>query len=383
MSQPQLTTQSSQSGVFFLVTTEEQLHTARVVASHLSAGFIINPHAGQAEMLSDDTVVTRPARIRVTPRAIIRARQLVGRAFALAPTLTPILVIGQDLGYVERAVVAAAQARGAPVILMPDGVVASKRVDGGAHHGLEAAARDAIDRVLRIAGLLAGRREEFGSSEPRLVLSWGPGWDSTWRTRCPHAEILNTGSPRADSYASMTRRPAVGNVLVCSQPLLLPHHHEVKPQTEIWYQWLIELFQAGHPRLRIRLHPSERSIQYPLPPELASLGSAPATPFLDDLRWADVVVAPFSSVLVEAAGVGRIPMTAGGADEWGAFADNAFLADPRVPSIDFRSRPTPSYIVEKAESLKALTEGLGSEFLANPGSAAAAAAAAICTLSTE
>lgn len=383
MSQPQPTTQSSQSGVFFVVTTEEQLHTARVVASHLPAAFVIDPHSGRAEMLNQDTMVTRPVKVRVTPKSLVRARQAVGRAFALAPTLAPVLVIGQDLGYLERATVAAAQARGARVILMPDGIIASKRVDGGGNRGLEAVARDAIDWILRSVGLLAGRREAFGSSEPSLVLSWGPGWDSTWRTRCPHAEILNTGSPRADTYASMTQRPAVGNVLVCSQPLLLPHHHEVKPQAEIWYQWLIELFKAGHPRLRIRLHPSERSIRYPLPLELASLGSAPAVPFLDDLRWADIVVAPFSSVLVEAAGTGRIPMTAGGAEEWGAFADNAFLADPRVASVDFQSRPTPSSIVEQANGLTALTESLGSEFLANPGSAAAAAAHAIRTVSTE
>lgn len=195
MSQLQSAAGSSQFEVFFVVTTEEQLHTARVVATHLSAAFVIDPHAGRAEILNHDTVVTRPVKLRVTPKAIARARKSVELAFALAPTMAPVLVIGQDLGYVERATVAAAQARGARLILMPDGIIASKRVDGGGDRGLEAVARDAIDRVLRSVGLLAGRREEFGSSGPCLVLSWGPGWDPTWRARCPHAEILTQGPP--------------------------------------------------------------------------------------------------------------------------------------------------------------------------------------------
>ena len=367
-----------QSAIFFLVATEEQLQTARSVAAHLPASFVIDPYTGRAELLDSHTTVTRPVKFRVTPQAIIRARLVVGRAFALAPASSSVLVIGQDIGYVERAAVAAAQARGARLILMPDGIVASKRVDGAGHRGLGAAARNAIDRRLRTVRLLAGRRDEFGASGPCLVLSWGPGWESTWRTRCPGAEILSTGSPRADGYTTITQRPAVGNVLVCSQPLLLPPQlRTVKPQAESWYRWLTELYEAGYPQLRIRLHPSERSDRYPLPSELISLRSGPATPLLDDLRWADVVVAPFSSVLVEAMAAGRVPIAAGGTEVWGAFADNAFLADPRVPTIDFRLRPTQNSLIERAENAAALTESLRDEFLANLGSAATAAAQAI------
>lgn len=366
-----------QPAIFFLVATEQQLQNARSVAMRLPPSFVIDPYASLAKPLDDRINVTRPVKFRVTPRAIVRARLVVKRAFSLAPVSSRVLVIGQDVGYVERAAVAAACAAGARLILMPDGIVASKRLGGAESQSIGTAARDAVDGLLRSARLLAGRRDDFGASEPHVVLSWGPGWEDTWRTRCPGAKIVNTGSPRADDYLTMTPRSGVGNVLVCSQPLLLPQHGTVRQQAEIWYGWLAKLCETAHPRLRLRLHPAERQDRYPLPCELMSLRSSPGAPLLDDLRWADVVVAPFSSVLVEAMAARRVPIAAGGTKVWGAFADNAFLADQRVPSIDFRSSPTPSRLIECAAEAAARTDDLRDEFLANLGMAAAAAAQAI------
>jgi hypothetical protein len=260
---------------------------------------------------------------------------------------------------------------------MPDGVVTSKRGDEAGTSGLGSAVRDGLDGLLRACRAVAGRRGEFGSSEPALVLSWGSGWEPTWRARCPRAEILPTGSPRADDYAGMPPRSDRGNLLVCSQPLFLPQHRSVKQQADSWYEWLIRLHRMERPRLRIRLHPSERSDRYPLPADLLPAPSAEPTPLHDDLRWADVVVAPFSSVLVEALAAGRVPVAAGGTKVWGAFADNDFLADPRIPVIDFRADGDPQAYLDRADDSAGAMSDLRDEFLANLGTAAPAAARAL------
>jgi hypothetical protein len=360
--------------VFFLVATEEQLHAAKMVGAHLEDSFAIDPYAGQASSLSDIEEVTRPIKARVTLAAITRARLSMRRAVALAPISKRLLVIGQDVGLIERAAIAAALSHEFQLVLMPDGIVSSQHTGEEVSSGLGKVVREGIDRMLRTCHLVVGRRGRFGSSEPSLVLSWGAGWGPTWAARCPNAEIWPIGSPRADEYADMPDRPENGNLLICSQPLLLPQHRSVRREANEWYEWLIRLHRVEHTRIRIRLHPSEQSYRYPLPADLQPILNAQPTPLRDDLGWADVVVSPFSSVLVEALAAGRIPITAGATRVWGAFADNDFLADPRIPVIDFRGLQNPQACLEQAEGALAVEETLRDKFLANLGSAALTAA---------
>ena len=134
------------------------------------------------------------------------------------------------------------------------------------------------------------------------------------------------------------------------------------------------------PRVRVRLHPGERAPRYRLPAGLRHLLDEPQRPLADDLAWADAVIAPFSSVLVEAAGASRIPISAGSTAIWGDFAANAFLEDPRVPSVDFRTSPDLDALLEVAAAAAPYVEALRADYLANIGDASRLTAEAIVGL---
>jgi hypothetical protein len=137
---------------------------------------------------------------------------------------------------------------------------------------------------------------------------------------------------------------------------------------------------VGDPRLRVRLHPGERAPVYRLPMGLRPLLGEPERPLIEDLAWADVVLAPFSSILVEAAGASRIPISAGSTAVWGDFAANAFLEDPRVPSVDFRASPGLDDILAVADEAAPQVDALRDDYLANIGDAARRNADALAAL---
>jgi hypothetical protein len=369
------------AAIIFMVVSDEQLDAARAVAAHLPApSTVVNPYTGVAAPLEEMTSVRRPVGAFPTPRAIGVAHSTLRRSLRIAGGEHPVLVAGQDVGTIERVAIASARRAGAQVAIMPDGIFASSRLTAGSARPLERAIA-AADRTLVAAGVLTGRRSDFGSTAPDAILSWGPGWEAPLQRRAPAARIVNCGSPRSDAFAELPPRPGAGRVLLCSQPLHL--RQAVAPPeraTAAWYDWLASMAALDDPRVRVRLHPGERSPRYDLPAGLGHLLAEPHRPLAEDLAWADVVLAPFSSVLVEAAGASRIPISAGSTRIWGDFARNAFLEDPRVPSIDFRASPGVDDLLAVAAETAPSVDALRDDYLANIGDAARQTADAITAL---
>jgi hypothetical protein len=364
--------------VIFMVVSGEQLEAARTVAAHLaSPATVINPYTGVAGPLDDMASVERPLGFVITPRAIHAARRTVRRALATVGAPHPVLVIGQDEGMIERVAVTAARKGGARLAIMPDGVRTTARV---LKAGPVSRAIDAADRTLVVAGILSGRHNDFCSTAPELVLSWGTGWQEALRGRAPAAQVVNCGCPRSDVFADLPPRPDADRILICSQTLSLRQTAAPPRETAAWYSWLTSMAQLDDPRVRVRLHPGERSPRYRLSSALEPLRREPPRPLMEDLAWADVVLAPYSSVLVEAVGAGRVAISAGSTAIWGAYAANAFLEDPRVPSVDFRTSPGVEQLLAVAADAAPQVQALRDDYLAHIGDAARRTADAIVTL---
>jgi hypothetical protein len=266
--------------------------------------------------------------------------------------------------------------------MMPDGIPTDVRALPPLRRRPAWLVKQLIDGALVASRVLVGRRDHIFSSNPDLVLSWGRGWDAAIRRAAPDAVIADCGSPRSDGLASIAPPPGVGNILVCSQPLLVPQHDHQPSEKDVavWYRWLSELDQARDPRVRVRLHPEEHSPRYRLPAELRPLAAQPPRPVLEDIGWADIVIAPFSTVLVEALAAGRVPMTAGGMAVWARTAGNAFLEDPRMPCLDFRRSPGAEEVVALADAHAAGALELREDYMAHIGSSSERSANAIASL---
>ena len=196
----------------------------------------------------------------------------------MAGGTSPVLVIGQDEGTMERVALTAARKAGARVAIMPDGVRATVPVVRYKAKKLSWKLIRLADRTLVAAGILSGRRGDFGSSAPDAILGWGPGWEQPLQGRAPAALITNCGSPRADGFTEMPPRPRAGRILLCSQPLALPATAAPPREVAAWYSWLEAMDGLGDPRVRVRLHPGERSPRYDLPAGLHHLrDEAPKT----------------------------------------------------------------------------------------------------------
>ena len=76
------------------------------------------------------------------------------------------LVVGQDVGTIERVAIAAARKAGTPVAIMPDGVFSSVRIVGAKAGRPLSMAIDAADRTLVAAGILTGRRSDPARAAP-------------------------------------------------------------------------------------------------------------------------------------------------------------------------------------------------------------------------
>jgi hypothetical protein len=369
------------AAVVFMVVSNEQLEAARAVAAHLPArATVVNPYTFTAIPLDEMSGVERPVGFIPSPRAIQRARATVRRALALAGGPSPVLVIGQDEGTMERVAVTAARKAGAGIAIMPDGVRATVPVVRHKAASLTSRAIRVVDRTLVAAGILVGRRGDFGSSAPDAILGWGPGWEQPLQGRAPAALITDCGNPRADDFVEMPPRPHAGRILLCSQPLSLPATAAPPREVAAWYAWLEAMDALGDPSVRVRLHPGERSERYDLPAGLHHLRSEPPKTLAEDLAWADVVVAPYSSVLVEAVGASRVPISAGATQIWGVYAANAFLEDPRVPSVDFRTSLGVEDLLRVAAETEPHVDALRDDYLANIGDAARRTADVIAAL---
>jgi len=370
------------SGAVFMVVSGEQLGAAKAVARHLPfASYALNPYTALSVPLDDLTSIERPVGFIITPRTVLAARRAVRRALALTGSPRPVLVIGQDCGVMERVALAAARAAGALVAMMPDGIQQTRPVRPPASRFPLWLAIRLADRMLVASRLLVGRRGDYCSSGPELVLSWGAGWDAGIRQRAPGALIADSGSPRSDALAAIPPPPGAGNILVCSQ-CFLPAFQAAPSAAHVaaWYAWLTEISRLEDPRIRVRLHPGERAPRYKLPREFRPLAAQPARPLHEDIGWADAVISPYSTVLVEAVAAGRVPITAGGAEAWGGWAHNPFLEDPRVACVDLRRSPRAAELMAAAESHAIHVSALRDEFMAHVGDASRRNAQAIAAL---
>ncbi len=147
--------------VLFMVNTAEQAADAAAVMAHLPDWIEVTCFdAYRAEIVDmNRQIVARPFNTSFDLVQVTRAVTRVGQLFR---TRAPqVVVYGQDLGFVERAVIAVARRRGITRVLMPDGIVTTTPV-GARGRGHDAAL--VIDRVLQRIGVFAGTRDHLGAS---------------------------------------------------------------------------------------------------------------------------------------------------------------------------------------------------------------------------
>jgi len=214
-----------------------------------------------------------------------------------------VVVLGQDAGRLQRIVVQTARRRGARIVVVPDGAMFD-----GAPPVLPPRERRE-EAVMGRLGIIAGRPLEFGSTSPDVWCAWGAGWVPMLQRFSPRGKVVVTGSPRAADLAGLPPRSGgAQRVLLCSQPTWV---HPFPPSTTAgptWYRWLEQVVQsAPEGAVTVRFHPRERDIigELGLGSALREAARAPRSSLAADLASHDAVVAPFSTVLLEAAGAGR------------------------------------------------------------------------------
>jgi hypothetical protein len=232
-------------------------------------------------------------------RNTARFRRLLRRALSGATAL----VLGQDAGRLPRVAARAARRAKVPVVVVPDGALFQ-----GAP---ELPARErAQELALRAAGWTTGAPLQFGSTHPDLWCAWGEGWVGMLRGFSPGGKVVVTGSPRASDLRDI-HPPAATNrrVLICSQPTWVHPFAPSPTAGPTWYRWLERMATtAPAGRLAVRLHPRERELfgrqEIDLGPATQAALSNGDT-LAVDLANHDAVVAPFSTVLIEAAAAAR------------------------------------------------------------------------------
>lgn len=283
-------------GALFVVAGRNQWQDALLVAAALPGG---------ADVLDLGTLELGPAPEPGTPYggahwpaqgygAVLRLRKVLDRALRTAG----VVVLGQDAGRMQRVAAHAARRAGVPVAVVPDGALFEHQARLPARLRLQEA-------VLRHAGLASGQPLTFGTMHPDLWCAWGDGWVPMLRRFSPGGEVVVTGSPRAEPLAP----PPAGadRLLVCSQPVWVhpfPDDPDAGPR---WYAWVDAIVRSASPgAVGVRLHPRERELlgELPLTDAVLAARTTGAT-LADDLAGATSVVAPLSTVLVEAAAAGR------------------------------------------------------------------------------
>lgn len=213
---------------------------------------------------------------------------------------TDILVLPQDVGLLQRLAASRLRLSGSQIVLMPDGIVASSKIENGRF--LKRVARDAVNEVLRMFRFVEGTAGSMGASQPDIVLGWGTGWEKSFNADGRRTLYMLTGCPRMDQYADLSGPPKERNLLICSQPLNIPSWS--RPYAKEWYTFLRSLVESPIPDLniRIRLHPAEKTDT-----EIPSLVKEQHRdrPLREDLEWSSSVASPFSTVLVEALAANR------------------------------------------------------------------------------
>lgn len=347
--------------IFCVATTAQRLDALGVMARLRRPSVLFDLH--RLEALPGPEVPSGSHIPRSGVRSLAKARA-AGKHLARAGG---IVVLGQDVGVLERAVAAGVRAGGGSLALMPDGVVSRSTI-------IETVRAKSIkslaDRAAVAVNGLAGVRGRFGGTIPDLVLSWGRGWAGVWRDAgVPDAAVAVTGCARFDAPVPA----AIGNnLLVCSQPLWLPSYGPRAAATE-WYGFLASDALAVD-EVRIRLHPWERdeTARTGLPAHV--LERVSDRPLAEDLAWAGVVAGPPTTVLLEAVASGRPAVLLSSHASVSAVSRTIpCFSDGRIPLLGTRGAAVDE-ILAAAESARGELDGLAGDYLGPLGSAAAACA---------
>lgn len=280
-----------------------------------------------------------------------------------------LVVVPQDNGVLQRAVVAAARRSGAGVALLPDGVITRTRMhsQGGAHRR----ALDQLDMIGRGAGLVAGHPGVMGSTLPDLTLLWGLRWAEYLNRGGARGPTTAVGCPRMDALVDVPSAPDRSSVLICSQPLHVAPSWAVDAAPR-WYARLTELFAQGStdPRVRLRLHPREMQDDR-VPTSLKAIASHNS--MRADIAAADVVAAPFSTALLEAAACGRSVVTLPYDERFAERSQEfAFLAPAWVPAVRWQEVDADSLL-----GCENVSRRMTEDCLVNVGTASEVAAAVL------
>lgn len=231
------------------------------------------------------------------PRVVLELTRMLRR---MASDIAAI-VLGQDAGRLQRVAANVARRAGIPIAVVPDGAL----FDAPATLPLR---QQVEETALRWAGLTCGEPLRFGTTKPDLWCAWGPGWVPLLEQFSPAGRVVVTGSPRAADFVALRSAPGdPPQILLCSQPTWV---HPFPPSTSAgpaWYRWVDRILHSSPAgSVRVRLHPRERDICEELALSEAVLAAVTVgTTLAQDVAHSDAVVAPFSTVLIEAAAAGR------------------------------------------------------------------------------
>ena len=231
------------------------------------------------------------------PRVVVELTRILRR---MASDIDAV-VLGQDAGRLQRVVASVARHAGIPIAVVPDGAL----FDAPATLLFRLRVQEA---AFRLAGLTCGEPLRFGTTKPDLWCAWGPGWVPLLEQFSPAGRVVVTGSPRAADLVALPAAPGgPTQILVCSQPTWIHPFPPSATAGSAWYRWVDRILASSPPgAVRVRLHPRERDICNEL--SLSDAVRAALTvgnTLADDLAQSDAVVAPFSTVLIEAAAAGR------------------------------------------------------------------------------
>jgi hypothetical protein len=282
----------------FLLAGQNQFADFQAVAARLrdTTGISLESGStGSAEELASEVRAHVPTATPQRATALLLALEKLRRAHGQIAIVT-----GQDVGILQRVALSWAKRRGCPSVLLPDGI-AFEAGDEVHSPSMRSRLRSTVDRAL------VGDHRALGKSNPRLIMSWGEGWNDFWRAHAPTAEIVVTGSPRADQLQSV-KGVVAGRcrVLLCSQPMWSLVPASTVGELRDWYRWLGRSAErlSGDVDVRIRLHPAEL--------ENSQTWSGHnldrfilSEPVKDELGWATHVVAPASTIALEASTLGR------------------------------------------------------------------------------
>jgi hypothetical protein len=212
------------------------------------------------------------------------------------PKETKILYLQQDVGIIEKIVIAKAKKQLITTCINPDGLIWEMRKIPK-EMSIRNGTIESLKLFLQAFRLIGNRDSNWFKSEPDYIFSWGEAWGPIYEINSPNSSILITGCPRFEQHLSRGESEASENTLIASTPVELLGLSETEIKS--YYDLLLNLCVAQDPtKIRVRLHPHEL-ISDKVPRDLKNQNSDKQ--LSDDLDWADIAISPISTVLLEAA----------------------------------------------------------------------------------